>query len=209
MQGIVSRKEHWERIYSGNLPERLGWYEPRLQTSLMWIRDLDLDKDENIIDVGEGASTLVDDLLREGYRNLTVFDLAGNALSMVKKRLGESAQEVTWIEGDITSSPLSPEHYALWHDRAVFHFLTRPEDRDQYSGNMRRALKHGGCVIIGTFAPEAPPTCSGLAVERYTPARLSDTLGPELALQEHRKELHITPGGVEQMYLYCRFLRSS
>ncbi len=204
----MGQKEHWERVYSSNSTERLGWYEPHLQTTLTWIRELGLGEDARIIDVGGGASTLVDDLLDEEFQHLTILDLSERALATVKTRLGAAADKVTWREGDITSVQLPPEHYDLWHDRAVFHFLTNPEDRKKYAGTLDRALKNGGHVIIGTFAPEAPPRCSGLEVERYSPERLHEELGERLVLQKHRQELHVTPGGVKQMYLYCRFRKS-
>ncbi len=204
----MDQKGHWERVYSSNATERLGWYEPHLQTTLNWMRELGLDKDARIIDVGGGASTLVDDLLDKEFQHLTILDLSERALSTVRTRLGAAADKVTWLEGDITSVQLPPEHYDLWHDRAVFHFLTNPKDRKKYAGSLDRALKNGGHVIIGTFAPEAPPRCSGLEVERYSPERLHEELGERLVLQKHRQELHVTPGGVKQMYLYCRFRKS-
>ncbi|MDH3672637.1 MAG: class I SAM-dependent methyltransferase [Gammaproteobacteria bacterium] len=198
-------KQHWERVYANKSTDRLGWYEPHLQTTLNWIRELGLGKDASIIDVGGGASTLVDDLLDGEFQHLTILDLSKHALATVKTRLGAAADKVTWREGDITSVQLPPAHYDLWHDRAVFHFLTNPEDRKKYAVTLDRALKSGGHVIIGTFAPEAPPRCSGLEVERYSPERLHQELGERLVLQTHRQELHVTPGGVKQMYLYCRF----
>ena len=204
----MGQKEHWEQVYSSNATDSLGWYEPHLQTTLAWIQELRLGKDAKIIDVGGGASTLVDDLLERGYRHLTIVDLSKHALATVRTRLGAAADRVTWLEGDITCVSLPPAHYDLWHDRAVFHFLTDPEDREKYAHTLDRALKNGGHVIIGTFAPEAPPRCSGLEVERYSPERLHKALGEWLVLQEHRKELHLTPSGVEQMYLYCQFRKS-
>lgn len=205
----MGEREHWEQVYSRNATERLGWYEPHLQTTLAWIRELGLGTDVEIIDVGGGASMLVDDLLEKGYQHLTVLDLSKQALATVKKRLGATADRVTWREGDIMSMPLPLAHYDLWHDRAVFHFLTDPEHRKKYAHTLDRALKIGGHLIIGTFALEAPPRCSGLEVERYTPERLHKALGERLVLQKHRKELHVTPSGVEQMYLYCRFRKSA
>jgi len=201
----MDRREHWEQVYSSKPSDRLGWYKPRLQTSLDWITALALDPDEPIIDVGGGASTLVDDLLGRGYTDITVLDLAGPALDRIKTRLGERRSAVTWLCGDITEIELEENAFQLWHDRAVFHFLTEPDDRARYLANLRRALRPGGHLVIGTFAPEAPPKCSGLPVQRYERDALEAALGDGFQLQQHHKEMHVTPGGVEQMYLYCLF----
>jgi SAM-dependent methyltransferase len=204
----MSQKDHWEQVYTTKPSEKLGWYEPHLQTSLSWIKELSLAVDAPIIDVGGGASTLVDDLLDAGYRSITVLDISEKALSSVKARLGKKAELVTWLDGDITSVDLPTHYYELWHDRAVFHFLTVLEHQRKYRDNLLKALKPGGHLIIGTFAPEAPPKCSGLPVQRYNPEQLENTLGGEFEVKRHHKELHITPGGVEQMYLYCHFRRT-
>lgn len=201
----MDRRAHWEQVYTSKPSERLGWYKPRLQTSLEWISALGLDHGAPVIDVGGGASTLVDDLLDQGYTDITVLDLAEPALDLIKARLGERSTAVTWLSGDITEIELPENAYELWHDRAVFHFLTEPADRERYRENLCRALRPGGHVVIGTFAPEAPPRCSGLPVQRYDLERLQETLGSEFRLQHHKKEMHVTPGGVEQMYLYCEF----
>jgi len=204
----MGRREHWEQVYSSKPSERLGWYNPRLQTSLEWIRALGLDRGAPVIDVGGGASTLVDDLLDQGYTAITVLDLAEPALDLIKARLGKRSTDVTWLCGDITELELPGNAFELWHDRAVFHFLTGPEDRERYRENLCRALRPGGHVIIGAFAPEAPPKCSGLPVQRYDLEARRETLGSEFELRHHKKELHVTPGGVEQMYLYCEFRRA-
>jgi len=203
----MSQKDHWEQVYSTKPTQKLGWYEPHLQTSLTWVKGLSLAVNAPIIDVGGGASTLVDDLLDAGYRSITVLDISEKALSSVKARLGKKAELVTWLERDVTSGDLPTHYYTLWHDRAVFHFLTVLEQQRKYRKNLLNALKPGGHLIISTFAPEAPPKCSGLAVQRYSPEQLESTLGGEFELRRHHKELHITPGGVEQMYLYCHFRR--
>ena len=205
----MRRKDHWEQVYSTKLIEKLGWYEPHLQTSLKWIKELSLDVGAPIIDVGGGVSTLADDLLHAGYRSITVLDISERALSTIKTRMGKLAELITWVEGDITSVDLPANHYELWHDRAVFHFLTLPEQQQEYRGNLIKALKPGGSLIIGVFALEAPPKCSGLPIQRYSPEQLEDTLGREFVLRRHQKELHITPGGVEQMYLYCLFRKKA
>jgi SAM-dependent methyltransferase len=201
----MSRREHWEQVYSGNPPDRLGWYKPRLQTSLDWITELSLDANAPIIDVGGGASTLVDDLLGRGHSAITVLDLAAPALQLIKARLGEKGSTVTLLCEDVTEIELDENAFELWHDRAVFHFLTDAGDRERYRANLCKALRPGGHVIIGTFAPGAPPRCSGLPVQRYDLDLLCETLGDEFELHRHQQEMHVTPGGVEQMYLYCMF----
>ncbi len=198
-------KPHWERLYATKPSHRLGWYEPSLHTSLTLIRRTGTSRAAPIIDVGGGAATLVDDLLEAGFEDLTVLDIAAAALAQAQARLGERADRVRWIEGDVTDVILPDDHYAIWHDRAVFHFLTDAADRTRYVDRLWRALTAGGHIVIATFAPEAPPTCSGLEVVRYTPEGLHRELGASLILHEHHQALHVTPGGVEQMYLYCRF----
>ena len=203
----MNRKSHWEGVYSTRQADAVGWYKPHLQTSIAWIKELSLDADAPIIDVGGGASTLVDDLLEAGHRSITVLDISEEALMAVRARLGARGEEITWLNGDITSIDLPGSHYELWHDRAAFHFLTEFDQQQSYRENLLNALKPGGHLIIGTFAPEAPPKCSGLLIQRYTHEKLSIVLGGEFELQRHDKELHVTPGGVEQMYLYCHFRR--
>jgi len=204
----MTQREHWERMYSKNPVDRLGWYLPHLETSLQWIQRLKLSKDSNVIDVGGGASTLVDDLLNDGFRSITVVDLSKKALSLAQERLGDRAGLVSWLAEDITSVPLAARQYDLWHDRAVLHFLTTSEMWRRYRNNLLKALRPGGHVIIGTFALEAPAKCSGLSVKRYSVEELERKLGEEFELIRHEKYLHITPTGVEQMYLYCHFRKS-
>jgi len=200
-------REHWEKAYRSNAADELGWYSPHLRTSIDWIKQLGLSADSTIIDVGGGASTLVDDLLDAGYRSITVLDISNKALLTVQERLGEKSDLVSWLSEDITTAGLPCREYELWHDRAVFHFLIESHDRDAYRQNLLRALKLNGHVIIGTFAPEAPPKCSGLPVRRYGEQQLVDELGPEFALVNHVKDLHVSPGGVEQVYQFCQFRR--
>jgi SAM-dependent methyltransferase len=202
---VVRRKEHWETVYATKPPDRVGWFRPRLETSLDWIAALPLDVDAAIIDIGGGASTLVDNLLDAGYRDVTVLDIAAGALELSQARLGEAAEQVEWIVADVTSAALPSRRFELWHDRAVFHFLTDDDDRNSYIERAAGALKPGSHLLVGTFAPEAPPTCSGLPVERYDRDTLAGTFGNAFELLRHHKELHVTPGGVEQMYLYALF----
>jgi ubiquinone/menaquinone biosynthesis C-methylase UbiE len=204
----MSQQEHWEKVYTVNPSEKLGWYKPHLENSLNWIKELNLRTDAAIIDVGGGTSTLVDDLLDQGHRSLTVIDISAKALSLSKERLGEKGDTVNWYEGDITSIPCSKHQFDLWHDRAVFHFLTTPEEQRQYRNNLYTALKPGGHLILATFALEAPDNCAGLQIERYNVKKLQSVLGSEFELKRHEKFPHTTPGGVEQTYLYCHFQKS-
>ncbi len=201
----MNPKNHWENIYLNNPPEKLGWYSPSLRTSLEWIRSLEMNRDARIIDVGGGASFLVDDLIRLGYSSVSVLDISENALSLARERLGEKAEQVTWMVRDVTRADLPLQGYELWHDRAVFHFLTREDEQKKYLDNLNTSLVPGGYLIIAVFAPEAPPKCSGLPVQRYAAEDLVKVIGQDFELIRHQKELHVTPGGVEQMYLYCLF----
>lgn len=194
-------------MYSTRQAEALGWYKPQLETSFTWIEALGLDAAAPIIDVGGGASTLVDDLLEAGHQSITVLDISEEAMKVARDRLGAKGEGVRWLNGDITLIALPRQQYELWHDRAAFHFLTEPDQQQSYRDNLLGALKPGGHLVIGTFAPEAPPKCSGLTIQRYTHEKLSNVLGGEFELLRHDKELHVTPGGVEQMYLYCHFRR--
>ena len=203
----MSQKNHWEKVYSRKLNEKLGWYKLHLQTSLTWIKGLNLGADASIIDVGGGVSTLADDLLDANYRSITVLDISEKALSSNKARLGKKAELVTWLNGDITSVDLLTHQYELWHDRAAFHFLTERDQQRKYRDKILKALQPDGHLIISTFALEAPPKCSGLPVQRYSQDQLSNTFGEKFELIRYQKEQHITPSGVEQMYLYCHFHR--
>lgn len=205
----MNQKDHWEHVYASRPADRLGWYEPHLRTSLAWIAALGLADAAPIIDVGGGAATLADDLFAAGHRAITVLDISAQALSLARARLGDTASLLTWVEGDITAVSLPAHHYDLWHDRAVFHFLTTTEAQRRYREQALQAVRPGGHLIIGAFAEEAPPACSGLPVQRYDHTRLASALGGGFELQRRHKGLHVTPGGIEQMYLYCLFRRTS
>ena len=202
------REKFWDQVYSTRLAEKVGWYRPRLDTPMEWLHGLGLDSSASIIDIGGGASTLVDDLIDEGFESVTILDVAKSALEVSKKRLGRQADLVMWLSGDVTEYALPPARFDVWHDRAMFHFLVEDADREAYRANLLAALKPGGYLLLGVFAPEAPPKCSGLPVRRSDQESLSAFLGDDFELLQHRKEVHITPGGVEQMYLYCLFRRS-
>jgi SAM-dependent methyltransferase len=202
----MERKPHWEDVYRITAADELGWYQAHPAMSLNLIESTGMPKTGNLIDVGGGDSTLVDHLLDQGFEHVTVLDISSSALEKAKARLGDRAHLVTWIEGDVTGFR-SSQTYDVWHDRAVFHFLTEEEDREQYREAMNRALGAQGQVIIATFAYEAPPTCSGLPVVRYSPQFLGLAIGNDFDLVESFEELHHTPGGNKQPFIYCRFKR--
>lgn len=203
-----NRRDHWQEVYASKPSHRLGWYKPRLDTSLDWIVSLELPVNAPIIDIGCGASTLVDDLLERGFAEITALDVSENALDIVRERLREEASAIEWITADITKADLPHDSFLLWHDRAVFHFLTEAADRSRYRERMEAALNNAGHALIGVFTPEAPPRCSGLPVQRYALEDLVAELGPGFELVRHRHELHVTPGGVEQAYLYALFRKT-
>lgn len=196
-------KTHWETVYANKAPTAFSWYRPHLETSLDLIQRASGNESASIIDVGGGESTLVDDLLARGYQNITVLDISQTAIDVTKKRLKEAAERVHWITGDVTNVELAPSAYDIWHDRAVFHFLTSMEQRLAYVKTVAHAVKRGGHVIVSTFGPEGPMKCSGLDVMRYDAESLHDQFGPRFRLVESSKELHHTPFGTTQQFLYC------
>ena len=200
---MVERRQHWERVYQTKRPTEVSWYQPHLEVSLQLIDEAVMTRDAHIIDVGGGESTLVDDLLARGYRNLYVLDLSATALDVAKTRLGADASRVNWLCGDVRTYPFPPRQYDLWHDRAVFHFLTDSADRAEYVRQVARAVKPGGHVIVATFGPEGPTECSGLDVMRYGPEALHDEFGSDFRLVKHHTELHQTPRGSTQQFTYC------
>jgi SAM-dependent methyltransferase len=199
----MNSKRHWEAVYGTKTPEALSWYRPHLETSIALIERAARGKSAAIIDVGGGESTLVDDLLAQGYENVTVLDLSQTAIEVTKKRLGLAAERVHWLTADITRVELEPNTYDVWHDRAVFHFLTADEDRAAYVRNVAHAVKPGGYVIVATFGREGPEKCSGLDVVRYDAGSLHDQFGGRFRLVESSQELHRTPFGAAQPFLYC------
>jgi SAM-dependent methyltransferase len=203
---MSDRATHWEAVYTTKGENEVSWFEENPATSLRLIRDANATQTSRIIDIGGGASRLVDALLREGFRFLTVLDISAAALEAAKKRIGPASTEVEWIVADATTwTPKGP--YDLWHDRAAFHFLTEPADRDAYIDRLRSALAPGGQVIIGTFALDGPEKCSGLPVQRYDAAHLADILGPTFELADNFAEAHRTPWGSIQHFQFSRFRR--
>ena len=198
----MEARAHWEKIYSEKAPNAVSWYRPHLETSLALIERVST-RDSAIIDVGGGESTLVDDLLSRGYNNVTVLDISQTAVDTNKQRLGSAAERVHWLVADITKAALTPSEYEVWHDRAVFHFLTNPAEREAYVRQAANSIKPGGYIIVGSFGPEGPTKCSGLDVVRYDAESLHREFGVHFRLMESRKELHETPFGTIQQFLYC------
>lgn len=201
-------KSHWEHTFEARSPAQTSWYTPHLQHSIRWIEESGLPKTAAILDVGAGRSTLIDDLLARSYTALTALDISESALEEIRQRIGQRASSVRWIAGDVTTVSLSPGRYDLWHDRALFHFLTEPAQRHQYFNQIKRALKPGGLVMLSTFGPEGPVQCSGLAVCRYDRESLAAVFGHGFTLQDAEMETHTTPSGKPQQFLHARFIRA-
>jgi SAM-dependent methyltransferase len=196
-------KDHWEKVYGSRPADAVSWYQPHATRSLKLIRELGIATRDPVIDVGGGASMLVDDLLEAGYTRLTVLDLSGAALSAARTRLGARADGVQWLEADVTEAVLPCHGFALWHDRAVFHFLTTPEARMAYVRQVMHVVRPGGHVIIAAFAEDGPTECSGLPVVRYAADHLHAEFGTPLELLGHEREEHQTPAGRVQSFVYC------
>jgi SAM-dependent methyltransferase len=195
--------EHWEAVYGSKDPTQVSWYRPHLEQSLRFIEEARLDREAAVIDVGGGASTLVDDLVARGYRNVSVLDVSSKALESAQARLGERAAAVHWVLADITQAQLPPHVYDFWHDRAVFHFLVDDDQRRRYVAAVSRSVKPGGHILVATFGPEGPTRCSGLDVMRYGPEGLHAEFGGGFQKVESLTEIHSTPGGAEQQFCYC------
>jgi ubiquinone/menaquinone biosynthesis C-methylase UbiE len=199
----MNTKTHWEHIYESKAPTRVSWYQEHAQLSLQLIQNTRVQKTAQIIDIGGGASTLVNDLIVAGFQHVSVLDVSATALQLARQRLGQRAGDVNWIEADITQADLPAQSYDLWHDRAVFHFLTQAEDRQRYVQAVRRSVKQGGHVIVATFASDGPERCSGLDVVRYNPESLHNEFGQGFEVVQSTYETHHTPFATEQKFIYC------
>ena len=199
----MDAKAHWEHVYRRNRSDQVSWYQPRPAISLDLILRAAPARTEAIIDVGGGSSTLVDSLLGQGYSQLTVLDVSSAALDAARSRLGREASRVTWVEADVLTADLEAGAFDVWHDRAVFHFLTALADRRAYIEQVRRAVKPGGHVLVATFAEDGPTMCSGLPVSRYSPDALHGEFGAGFRLLESVREQHVTPAGRTQSFVYC------
>ncbi len=199
----MSAKNHWETVYSTKATDAVSWFQEHAHQSINLIQATGVSQSASIIDVGGGASTLVDDLLAAGYSALTVLDLSAAAMEAPKTRLGAMAAQVQWLEADVIQVALPPHGFEVWHDRAVFHFLTAPEDRAAYVSKVLHAVKPGGHVIIATFAQDGPTQCSGLPVMRYSAPELHAQFGEPFKLVKHETDAHHTPFGTVQQFVYC------
>jgi SAM-dependent methyltransferase len=200
----VSRRAHWENVYTTKGENEVSWFQENPAPSLELIALADLSTDADIIDVGGGASRLVDDLLVRKFRRLTVLDLSGAALAAARERLGDRADEVQWVVADVTKWEPA-QIYDLWHDRAAFHFLTDHADQSAYVDRLKKAVKPGGHVIIGTFAPDGPERYSGLPIVRHDAGTLATILGDEFVLIDTRRHDHATPWGAVQRFQFSTF----
>lgn len=199
----MTTRAHWENVYQTKAVDEVSWYRPHLEVSLRLVEQASSDTRAAVIDVGGGEATLVDDLVARGYGDVTVLDISAAAIAVAKSRLGPAGASVHWITGDITTTPLKAARYDVWHDRAVFHFLTSADDRAAYVRQVARSVRVGGHVIVGTFGPDGPETCSGLDVVRYDAEHLHDEFGPKFRLLDSVTELHETPWGTPQQFMYC------
>ncbi|MBW2466726.1 MAG: class I SAM-dependent methyltransferase [Deltaproteobacteria bacterium] len=205
---MTDRKTHWEKIYGDKTPQEVSWYQKEPALSLQLIRNSHLAHDAPIIDVGGGASVLVEYLCNEGYTNVAVLDISAKALAYAQDRLGDNASRVEWYEEDVILFK-APHQFSLWHDRAVFHFLTDVSDRRDYVKVLKRTLEPNGHLIIAAFAIGGPTKCSGLDIIQYDANKLIAELGEGFELAEESSEIHISPASKEQKFAYFRFIRKS
>jgi len=199
-------RDHWERVWAARAEDEVSWFQARPELSFRLVAASGVEIDARLVDVGGGASRFSDLLLDAGFHHLTVLDISEAALERARRRLGPRASAVTWVAADVTS--WRPDGlFDLWHDRAVFHFMTRPEEQEAYLDTLQRALRPGGQAILATFSAAGPERCSGLPVARYEPDWLARRLGPRFRLLESDREDHRTPGGKVQRFQYSRFVR--
>jgi SAM-dependent methyltransferase len=204
---VQDLRDHWNRIYATKSSTDVSWYERSPITSLRLIQSLVSGSSAAVIDAGGGASSLVDRLLGSGLADLTVVDISERALNQARLRLSDQASAVAFVVADVlTWEP--GRRYDIWHDRAVFHFLTYPADRDQYIDTACRAVRDGGVAVIGTFAEDGPTDCSGLSVSRYSPLELTTAFSPYFSLVSYEREEHVTPGGVVQPFTWVVLRRT-
>jgi len=201
-------QSHWEEIYAHRDPQLASWHEPAPQISLAVIDDLALPRDAGIIDVGGGTSSLAQALLEAGYADITVADISSSSIQRAKAHVGDDAQRIGWVQADVRSHDFG-RRYDLWHDRAVFHFMVDPADRDRYLNVLRCTLRVGGHAILATFGPDGPTRCSGLPVDRYDASKPSQILAPDFVAVSSRLYDHETPAGARQQFLYLLARRTS
>ena len=204
---MAGRQSHWEDVYSSKGESEVSWFQENPATSLALLELVDARPSSAIIDVGGGASRLVDSLLARGFENVSVLDLSTAALASARNRLGVKGSKVTWIVADATTWE-PPETYDVWHDRAAFHFLTHEAEQAAYIVRLKQALRHGGHVIIGTFALDGPEKCSGLPVTRHSAESLAALLGSDFTLVDSRRYEHATPWQAVQKFQFSTFRRA-
>lgn len=201
------RQAHWEDVYRRKDAHSVSWYRPHLEVSLHLLRETGLNPRSRLVDVGGGASTLVDDLLNLGLGDVTVLDFSVEALNVAKKRLGDRANSVHWLSGDLLAADFPEGRFDFWHDRAVLHFLTSEDDTRRYAEQAAHAVVPGGYAVIGGFAPDGPERCSGLPVARRSAIDVATLLAPDFELLTDRSELHRTPGEANQLFAYALLQR--
>lgn len=199
----MNKKVHWETVYETKSDRQVSWFREHLDNSLQMILETKVGKEAAIIDVGGGSSSLAADLFEQGFADVSVLDISAKALEKSKARLGKRAAQIEWIEADITQVSLPENHYDVWHDRAVFHFLTAAEDRQKYVEQVLRSLKVGGHIIVASFGENGPQKCSGLDVVRYNPETMHNEFGNNFNLVESLSEAHETPFQTTQEFIYC------
>jgi len=198
------RQQHWEAVYQGKGESEVSWYQEYPDISLQLIEQTGIETDAPLIDVGGGASVLVDHLMMKGFTRLAVLDISSAALECARQRLGDKGRQVEWLNSDVTRFQ-SPHRFTLWHDRAVFHFLTDEADRQRYLDVLKSSLQEGGYLVLATFALDGPEQCSGLPVERYDAEKMQKVLGEAFTLIDTRRETHVTPADKEQRFTYALF----
>ncbi|MFQ5553335.1 MAG: class I SAM-dependent methyltransferase [Thermoplasmata archaeon] len=194
-------KAHWERVWTEKGQREVSWFQERPEVSLRLLERVGTDPSSSLIDVGGGASLLVDHLVARAFQRVVVADISERSLARAKARLGEQANTVTWLEADVTTDDLGGP-YDVWHDRALFHFLVKSSDQEAYQRQLRSALRPGGRAIVATFGRDGPAKCSGLPVSRYGPRELAAALGDRMVLEHQERELHRTPWGTEQAFIW-------
>lgn len=205
----MNRRTHWDEVYRAKSAVSVSWYRPHLELSLELIERYAGSLQAAILDIGGGASTLVDDLLGAGFGDVTVLDLAAGALAVSQERLGETGRSVRWIAADFLQAELEAQRYDVCHDRAVFHFLGSAAECERYVDEVQRILRPGGVLVLATFALDGPERCSGLPVSRYDAAGLMQVVGERFALVESRRQSHVTPSGQTQELMYFVLRRST
>ncbi|AFD08466.1 class I SAM-dependent methyltransferase [Solitalea canadensis] len=203
-----SRKEHWEGIYDTKKLEEVSWFQPKPTTSLSFFEEFDVQKTASIIDIGGGDSFLADNLLKEGYNHISVLDISARALERAQNRLGPDSVKITWLAEDITL--FKPDQkFDVWHDRAVFHFLTDEEDINSYINTAYQAINPGGLLIIGTFSTDGPTKCSGIPIKQYSDTTLTEMFSNGFTKVNCFYIDHSTPFNTMQNFVFCSFKRDN